>query len=65
MFGSDYWMNTLDGDYTPALSEFSAGIERHFGAGALSCTSKVGSRCAGWAARATALARASRSTPPA
>ena len=31
MFGSDYWMNTLDGDYTRALSEFSAGIERQFG----------------------------------
>jgi predicted TIM-barrel fold metal-dependent hydrolase len=35
MFGSDYWMNTLDGDYTRALSEFSAGIERQFGAEAL------------------------------
>jgi predicted TIM-barrel fold metal-dependent hydrolase len=32
MFGSDYWMNTLDGDHTEALNEFTKGIERQFGA---------------------------------
>jgi hypothetical protein len=32
MFGSDYWMNTLDPDHTSALREFTAGIDRQFGA---------------------------------
>ncbi|MER7555875.1 amidohydrolase family protein [Nocardioides sp. NPDC126508] len=32
MFGSDYWMNTLDGKPAEALNEFSRGIERQFGA---------------------------------
>lgn len=31
MFGSDYWMNTLDPDHTAALSRFGAGVESGFG----------------------------------
>jgi predicted TIM-barrel fold metal-dependent hydrolase len=31
MFGSDYWMNTLDPDHTKALTRFTAGVQRQFG----------------------------------
>jgi Amidohydrolase len=35
MFGSDYWMNTLEPDHTHALDEFTTGIGGQFGAAAL------------------------------